>query len=278
VCIYAFLPSFTTFPPFPPRNLVYLDEGGDEDDDDDDDDDFLLAEREDVLLANLKALVNVSCGSAVNKSAILSCGAAPILVELLKSDGVGDTILEEAIKLIGNVSYLQLSNQGILVTHACDEAIIAVCSERGHTKEVYIACARTLANLCMNEINQQAIGYSATSCLRRLLIEFNAEEDVCIAVTDTYAALCYQSFLNKNRMLEEDVLPLLCDMLCPGSFTLEVQRAACRAVCTVCLTETNQRTAIKVRRDECQREQSGSGRETGREEGREGRKKKNRGN
>ena len=227
------------------RNLVYLEDEADDDEfDSDDENNFLLEEREEVLLANLKALVNCSCGSAINKSAILSCEAAPILVELLKSDGVSDAILEEAIKLIGNISYLQVSNQGIMVTHQCDSAVITVCSERGHTVDVYIACARALANFCMNEINQQAVGYAATGCLRRLLVEFHAEEKLCIAVSDTFSAMSYKSFLNKNRMLEEDVLLLLCDMLSPA-FSVEVQRAASLAICTACLTDTNQRVAIK---------------------------------
>ena len=112
-------------------------------------------------------------GSDVLRSQIVNSGVVTCVSRML-GDLPDVAVKTEAAKLLSNISYSGVSNQGAVLMAQGDTELIKHFHLDGAHYELLQYCANGIANLSTTLVNQISIGYSeAITLLLRLLVDCN---------------------------------------------------------------------------------------------------------
>ena len=191
--------------------------------------------------ATLHALVNVCHNNDANRIAIATAGSVPHLVELM---GTSDDpeVLEQTGKLLANLAYNNNGNQALIASAKADDTFIRTLAPE-YPAAVHMAVGIAVANLVHSERNQAQVGSGEAPVSMIHLLNTSKDVSVLHACAMAIGALAYQSFLNKNRVVEKGahfaLTKLLDNPICTENKQCLVM--VCRVIATVGLTESNQR-------------------------------------
>ena len=199
---------------------------------------FCKMQTEAAQAACLHALVNITFNSDSNRTALAAAGAIEHVVRLLQ-ETASTEVLQRGCQLLANLAYNHRANQALIASAEGDDALARGCA-CVKSPACQVAALTGVANLVHSERNQAQVGSGPIPERLVQVLSESQNDEVLRAAAMAVGSMAYNSFLNKNRMVEQRVhLPLI--NLCSRPMTKALRVMVYRSIGTVALSEANQR-------------------------------------